>query len=101
MAKFWLSKSIFFVKNHTNLFKKIFIENYNFAGTLFVIGIFLKLHFLPLYFLKWRPIFEDFYSTERKTQKLFKGLVVGFGPKGMPARTCNIVRYKWGHTCIR
>ena len=37
--------------------------------------------FKPIYFLKWSPIFDDFYSTERKTQKLFKGLVVGFGPK--------------------
>jgi hypothetical protein len=40
--------------------------------------------FKPLYFLKLRPIFDDFYSTERKTQIFFKGLVVGFGPKGMP-----------------
>ena len=30
-----------------------------------------------LYFLKWRPIFDNFYSTECKTQKLFKGLVIG------------------------
>ena len=37
-------------------------------------------------------IFYHFYSTDRKTQKLFKGLVVGFGPKGMPSRVCNIVR---------
>ena len=47
--------------------------------------------FKPLYFLKWRPIFDDFYSTEGKTQKLFKGLVVGFGPKGMTGRMCDIV----------
>ena len=46
MAKFLLSKSIFHVKNHSNLSKKNFIENYDFAGTLFVIGIFFKLHFL-------------------------------------------------------
>ena len=48
--------------------------------------------FKPLYFLKWRPIFDNFYSTERKTQKLFKWLVVGFGPKGMHGRMCDIVR---------
>ena len=48
--------------------------------------------FEPLYSLKWLPIFDDFYLTERKTKKLFKGLVVGFGPKGMPGRMCNIVR---------
>ena len=29
-------------------------------------------------------------KTERKTQKLFKGLVVGFGPKGMPGRMYNM-----------
>ena len=48
--------------------------------------------FKPLYFLKWRPIFDDFYSTHRKTKKLFKGQVVGFGPKGKPDRICNSVR---------
>ena len=46
--------------------------------------------FKPLYFLKWRPIFDDFYSTECKTQKLFKGLVVDFRPKGMPGRMYDI-----------
>ena len=25
-------------------------------------------------------------------------MVVGFGPKGMPGRMCDIVRWKWGHT---
>ena len=38
------------------------------------------------------PIFDNFYSTERKTQKLFKLLVVGFEPKGMPGKMCEIVR---------
>ena len=32
--------------------------------------------------------------TERKTQKLFKGLVVGFGPKGMPGRTLCVKSLK-------
>ena len=62
-------------------------------GADFLLLTFLKtLLFKPLNFLKWRPIFDDFYSTERKTQKRFKGLVVGFGPKGMPGRMCDIVR---------
>ena len=56
--------------------------------------------FKPLYFLKWRPIFDDFYSTDHKTQKLFKGLVFGFGPKWRLGRMCNSVRYKCGHTKI-
>ena len=65
-----------------------FIVEYDFRGTLFV-DIFWK----PLlYFLKWRQIFDKFYSTERKTQKLFKGLVVSFGPKGMSGRMCDSVR---------
>ena len=39
--------------------------------------------FKPLYFLKWHPIFDNFYSTDRKIIcKLFNGLVVGFGPRG-------------------
>ena len=38
-----------------------------------------------MYFLKWGPIFDIFYSTG-KTRKLFKWLVVGFGPKEMPGR---------------
>ena len=60
--------------------------------------IFCYWHFLetsifePLYFLKWYPIFDKFYSTECKTKKLFNGLVVGFGPKGKPGRMSNSVR---------
>ena len=54
--------------------------------------------FKAFYFLKWRPIFDNFYSIECKTQKLFKGLVFGFGPKGKPGRMWDIVRLKWGHT---
>ena len=56
----------------------------------------IKAHFLitslfkPLYFLKRHPIFDDFYSTERKTQKLFKWLLVGFGRKAMPVGMCGI-----------
>ena len=40
-----------------------YFENFTFETTLF------------------SKIFEDFYSTDRKAQKLFKGLVVGFGLK--------------------
>ena len=59
-------------------------------GAHFLFLTFLKTSiFKPLYFLKWRPIFDNFYS---KTQKLFKGLVVDFAPKGMPGRMCEIVR---------
>ena len=38
------------------------------------------------------PIFDNFYSTDHKTVKLFNGLVVGFGPKGRPGRMWNSVR---------
>ena len=62
-------------------------------GAHFLLLTFLKTSlFKPLYFLKWHPIFDNFYSTERKIQKLFKGLVVGFGPKGIPDRMRDIVR---------
>ena len=36
--------------------------------------------------------FDNFYSSDRKTQKLFKGLVIDFKPIGRPGRMCNIVR---------
>ena len=45
-ANFGLSKWIFYVKNHPNLSKKKFIEEYDFRGTIFVIDIFWKLQFL-------------------------------------------------------
>ena len=52
-----------------------FIEEYNFRGMFFIIDIFWKLQFLNHFILFF-----------------FKGLVVGFGPKGMPDRMRNIVR---------
>ena len=33
--------------------------------------------------------------------KNFKGLVVGFRPKGMPGKMCDSVRWKWGHTSVQ
>ena len=49
-ASIWLSKSIFYVKNHWNLSDFFFIEEYQFRSRFFVI-------FEPLCFLKWCPIF--------------------------------------------
>ena len=45
MAKFWLSKSIFYVKNIRNFLKKNFIEEYHLRGPFFVIDIFWKIQF--------------------------------------------------------
>ena len=57
-AKIVLSKSIFYVKNQPNFFKKKFIEEYQFRRTFFVKNIFfLDSVFEPLYFLKLGPIF--------------------------------------------
>ena len=50
----------------------------------------LKINHQPL--KKILSLAVNFYSTERKTQKLFKWLVVGFGPKGIPCGMCDIVR---------
>ena len=36
--------------------------------------------------------FEDFYSTDHKTEIFFDELVVDFGPKGRPDKMCNSVR---------
>ena len=99
MAKLWLSKSIFYIKNDPNLSNFFFIGKYNFMGHTFCYWHFLKTSLLkPRYIPKWRPIFDNFYSTECKTQKHFNRLVFGFGPKGKPGRMWDIVRLKWGHT---
>ena len=69
--------------------KKISLKNM-ILGAHFLLLTFSKTSiFKPLYFLKWRLIFGNFNSTERRTKKLFKWLVVGFGPKGMPGRICD------------
>ena len=70
----------------------LIIEEYDFRGTPFVTHIFWNFNLKSLFCPKWRPIFEDFYSTERKIQNFFKWLVVGFGPKGMPGAMWDIVR---------
>ena len=44
-AKIWLSKSIFYFKNHLNLSKKYFIEEYQYRCTFFVKIIFCWLQF--------------------------------------------------------
>ena len=67
--------------------KKISLKNIILEAHIFTTSI-LK----PLCFPKWRPIFDDFYSTDRNTSTLFNGMLVGFGPKGMPGRMCDSVR---------
>jgi hypothetical protein len=52
------------------LFKSNFFFHWkiSFWGHIFCYWHFLKTSiFKPLYFLKWRPIFDDLYSTDRKT----------------------------------
>ena len=36
--------------------------------------------------------FDNFYSTDHMTSKLFKGMVAVFGPKERPGRMCHSVR---------
>ena len=50
-----------------------------------------KMVFLSDFFLKLWIIFDNFYSTDHKTYKFLKGLVVGLGPNGRPGRMCNFV----------
>ena len=85
------------VKNGKILTFKGKVKDYPKLSNFFSLKNMILWHFLktslfkPLHFLKWRPIFDDFCSTDRKTQKLFKRLVVGFGPEGTPGRMCNNV----------
>ena len=56
---FWLSKSIFYVKNYPNLSNFFFIEEYQFRGIFVVIDIFWKLQFLNHFVTKIMPIFQS------------------------------------------
>ena len=56
-ANFGLSKWIFYVKNHPNLSKKKFIEEYQFRRTFFVKSIFSLLQFLNHFITKMTPNF--------------------------------------------
>ena len=58
-ADFWLSKSIFYVKNYPNLSKIFFIEEYQIKGIFFVIDIFWKLQFLKRFVTKIMPFFQS------------------------------------------
>ena len=58
-ANFGLSKCIFYVKNHRNLSKKNFIEEYQFKGTFFVKSIFADFYFKTILLLKSCPIFDE------------------------------------------
>ena len=62
--------SIFYVKNHLNLFDYFFIEDYQFSRKFFVIVIFWKTSiFGPLRFLKWCPIFDSPFEHLQKSNK--------------------------------
>jgi hypothetical protein len=52
-AKIWLSKPIFYVKNHLNLSQSFFIEEYQFRSTFFD-----KINFEITLFV-WYPIFDS------------------------------------------
>ena len=68
-AKIWLSKSIFYFKNYLNLSKKKCHGRISFQEHISCYWHFSKTSiFKPLYFLKWRSFFDNFYSTDCKTK---------------------------------
>ena len=71
-AKIWLSKSIFYVKNHPNLSGFFSLNNnYQFRRTLFCCWHFLiTLIFDTLCFLKWCPIVKVSESPIKKIKQL-------------------------------
>ena len=59
-----------------------FIEGYHFWSTFFVINILLKTSFFKtLYILKWGSIFDNFHSTDRKTENFVMGWLLVLGLK--------------------
>jgi len=82
MAKFWLSKSIFYVKKYLNISKKNFIEEYDFRGTLFVIDIFWKLQFFNHFiFLNDIQFLMTFTQMNARLRNFLRGWLSILGPK--------------------
>ena len=83
------------VKNWTSFYKIKWFKNWSFQKMSIIFNVPLKWHSLmKVCFKKIRiifAIFDNFYSTDGMTLKLFKGLVIGFGPKVRQGRVCNIV----------
>ena len=59
-AKIWLSKSIFWVKNHPNLFQSFFLlKNTNLGAQFLSLTFFDQIIFQNFSLLKWCPIFDS------------------------------------------
>ena len=83
-ADFWLSKSIFYVKNYPKLSIFFFIEEYHFRGTFFVIDIFENSIFKALYLLKLGPFFVSWFPS--------------FGKRY--GNDLRFISYQWPKLCI-
>ena len=68
IAKILTFESIYYVKNDPGLSNFFYIREYHFRNKIFDID-----NFKPLYFLKWRPIFDDFYSIDARLKNLLMG----------------------------
>ena len=68
-AKIWLSKSIFYVKNHLSLSQFFSIEEYQFRSTFFVIDILWQNQFLNHFINQMMPYFWQLaINPKLKTQ---------------------------------
>ena len=83
-ANFGLSKWIFYVKNHPNLSKKKFIEEYQFRRTFFVKSIFCWLQFLNHFITKMTPNFWRTATGWRPKIWQFHLTTVDSWPKTLP-----------------
>ena len=83
-ANFGLSKWIFYVKNHPNLSKKKFIEEYQFRHTFFVKSGFCWLQFLNHFITKMTPNFWRTVTRWRPKIWQFHLTTVDSWPKPLP-----------------
>ena len=82
MAKFWLSKPIFYVKNYPNHSKFFFIEEYDYKGTLFVKEIFWKLQLLNHFiFLNEVLFLTTFTQLNARLKNFLNGWLLVLGLK--------------------
>ena len=50
-----------------SFYKKFSFKNIILGAQFLLLTFFDNFNFKPLCFLRWRPIFDNFYSTDRKT----------------------------------
>ena len=87
-AWIWLSKSFFYVKNHSNLRRRFFCYFHSLKTSIFE----------PLCILKWCPIFDSPCEHLWKSNQKNISILLIFLLKSTPCWLTSAKLHHWGHT---